>query len=481
MNKFKIFELFVYKRRYWIGYGLIALSLIAALFFAGMFLPGGISDAEIQSVIKSNSLGFTSLTAPDITNLPYHLLQHASIAIFGVSVLSIKLPSIILAFLSAIGIVLLLRRWFKPSIGVLASLIAITTGQFLFIAQDGTPGILYLFWSVCLLLIANMVSDEKRFKPFYVIAFCIATAMSLYTPLSLYVLFAITIAVIFHPHLRFIIKNLPRKSLISGIIVGLIIVSPLALLMIKTPDLWLILLGIPNHWPNLGANLSSLGAQYLGFSKPSGLTLMTPFFELGSSLIIAIGIYYVLKTRVTAKNYIITLWMVCLIPAVILNPDFTSITFLPLVLLLATGLNTLLAYWYNLFPRNPYARIGGLIPVVILVIVLVFSGASRFVYGYKYDPSIVPNFSHDLKLIPKSTKNIVVTADELPFYQVVASHNKKLTVSVAPNINTISFLATHEANRNFTGYKIDRIITSPMKNFSDRFYLYSADTKPHTP
>lgn len=480
MNKFKIFELFLYKRRYQIGYTLVALSLIAALFFAGMFLPGGISGAEMQSVVKSNSLGFTSLTAPDITNLPYHLLQHASIAIFSVTVLSIKLPSIILAFLSAIGMVLLLRRWFKPGIGVLASLIAITTGQFLFIAQDGTPGILYLFWSVCLLLLANMISGEKRFKSFYVIAFCIATALSLYTPLSLYVIFAITIAVIFHPHLRYIIKNLPRTQLISGLVTGLIIIMPLVLALIRTPDLWLVLLGIPNHWPNFGSNLASLGAQYLGFSRPSGLTIMTPFFELGSTLIIAIGIYYVLKTRITAKNYIITLWVLCLIPAVILNPGFTSITFLPLVLLLATGLNTLLAYWYNLFPRNPYARIAGLIPVVILVIVLVFSGASRFIYGYKYDPNIVPNFSKDLKLIPKDTKNIVVYVDELPFYKVVESHNKKLTITTEPTATTTSFLATHNANKLFPGYKIDRIITSSLTNYSDRFYLYSTDAKPHT-
>lgn len=476
MNKFKISELFVYKWRYWIGYILVAVSLISALFFAGMFLPGGLSSQEMQSVVKSNSLGFTSLTSLDITNLPYHLLQHASIAIFKVSVLSIKLPSIILAFLSAIGMILLLRRWFKPGIGVLASLIAITTGQFLFIAQDGTPGILYLFWSVCLLLLANVISQQKKFRSLYVITLFVAIALSLYTPLSLYVLIALATAVILHPHLRYIIRHLPKLQLIIGILLSMLIVVPLVVALIKSPNLWLTLLGIPNHWPNFGANFASLGAQYFGFSKPGGLVLMTPFFELGSMLIIAIGLYYVLKTRVTAKNYVITLWMICLIPAIILNPNFTSITFLPLVLLLATGLNTLLSYWYNLFPRNPYARIGGLIPIIILVTVLVFSGASRFIYGYKYDPSVVPNFSKDLKLIPKDTKNIVVSSDEFDFYKVVSLHNKKINVTTAPTTGSDGFLATNKANKAFSGYKINRIITSSTKNQSDRFYLYTKIT-----
>jgi hypothetical protein len=473
MDKFKITDFYIYRWRYYIGYSLVAIGLITALIFAGMYLPGGISSQEIQSVIKSNSLGFTSLNTANLTNLPFHLLQHVSIAIFGVTILSIKLPSIILAFLAAIGLVLLMRRWFRPSIGVLASLIAITTGQFLFIAQDGTAGILYLFWPVCLLLLANVISYQKQFKSLYIIAFCIAAALSLYTPLSLYVLLALIIAVVLHPHLRYIIRQLPRLQLIIGLVLALIITIPLIISVIKTPGLWLTLLGIPNHWPNFIANFRSLGAQYFGFSKPGGITLMTPIFELGSMLIIAIGLYHVLKTRVTAKNYIITLWLLCLVPAIILNPNFTSITFLPLVLLLATGLNTLLSYWYNLFPRNPYARIGGLVPIVILVAVLVFSGASRFVYGYRYDPTIVPNFSNDLRLIPSNTKNIVVASSELPFYSIIADHNKNITVSTTAPAGNDNFLATHKANQKFVGFEIYRIIASSAKDNGDRFYLYT--------
>lgn len=468
MFKFDISELSLYRWRYLIGYSIVVVSLVAVLILAGMYLPGGISSQEMQSVVKSSTI---SLTGSQITNLPYHLLQHAILAIFGVSVFSIKLPSIILAFFSAVGITLLLKRWFKPNVGILASLVAISTGQFLFIAQDGTPGILYLFWSVCLLLFASLVSYQQRFRSIYIIALCIATALSLYTPLSVYVLIAIGVAILLHPHLRYLIKKLPRLQLIIGSIIGVMFVVPLIIALIMNPNLWLTLLGIPTNWPNLGANLTSLGAQYFGFTKPGGMTLMTPFFELGSMLIIAIGAYHVIRTNVTAKNYVIILWTLCLIPVVLLNPTFTSITFLPLVLLLATGLNTLLAHWYNLFPRNPYARISGLIPVIALVTVLVFSGAGRYIYGYKYDPTIAPNFSKDLKLIPSDTKNLVVTDKELTFYEIVARDNKRFNVSTLP-VGDV-FLATRDAHQAFSGYMIDRIITSSIANQSDRFYVYT--------
>jgi len=475
MNKFHITDLFLYRWRFVIGYSLIAVSLIVALVIAGLYLPGGISNQEIQSVVKSNLLNLTNLNSADVINLPYHLLQHACITLFGVSIFTIKLPSIILAFFSAIGIILILKRWFKPSVGVLASLVAITTGQFLFIAQDGTPNILYLFWSVCLLFLATQIAYQKKLKWLYVIGLCIFSALSLYTPLSTYLLIAFGIVVLLHPHLRYIIKKIPLKPLIFGVVLVVALITPLVIALVKTPNLGLTLLGIPSHLPNLSANLKSLGAEYFGFNKPGGLTLMTPFFELGSMLLIAIGVFNVIKTGITAKNYVIVSWVLCLIPLMILNPNLTSITFLPLVLLLATGLNTLLSYWYRLFPNNPYARIGGLIPLVILVTVLVFSGASRFINGYKYDPSIVSNFSNDLNIIPKNTKNLVVSNSELAFYEFVAKHSKLYAVSVTPISD--NFLATRKSNQNFSGYEIKQIITSSSNNDSNRFYLYTKIAK----
>lgn len=472
MGNHSISELYLYHWRYWFGYGIVAIGLIAIIVFAGFYAPGGISAQEMQSVVKSSSINFTDFNSFAITNLPYHALQQLSVTVFGVSILGIKLPSIILAFLSAIGMILLLSNWFKPRIAVLASLIAITTGQFIFIAQDGTPSILYLFWPVLLILLASIISRKPtRFRMFFKIAFCIVAGLSLYNPLSIYVLIALVSAIILHPHLRFLIRQLSKPKIIIALVVALLLIVPLIISIIKAPSLGLTLLGVPSQWPDLNVNFAALGSEYLGFVKPGGTTIMTPFFELGSMLIIAIGVYYMIRTHETAKSYVIGLWILCLIPVIILNPNFTSITYLPLVILLASGLNKLLGHWYGLFPRNPYARIGGLIPVVILVAVLVASGIDRYADGYRYDPRIAPNFSNDLSLIPKDTKTIVVSNNEIDFYQVAAKYNKEYSVSTTPNGD--SFLATRDAKQSYAGYRIEKIITSQKSDQNDRFYLYT--------
>lgn len=475
MGMFDFRKFIIYRWRYIIGYSLVAIGLIAVLIFAGMYLPGGLSNQEIQSVIKSNSLNGADFWSINAINLPYYLLQKICLVLFGVSVLSIKLPSIILALLSAVGMVLLLRQWFKPRIAVLASLIAITTGQFLFISQNGTPDVLYLFWSVWIILIASLIPLQTKFRKLFIIAFFTLAALSLYTPLSIYVILVIAGSIALHPHLRYLIKQLSIWELVIGLIIILILISPLMSTVIHNPDLGLSLLGVPVKWPNIGDNIALINNQFYGFASTEATTVITPFFELGSSLLIALGAYFVIKTRTTAKNYVVMLWILCLIPVIILNPDLTSITFLPLVILLGSGLSGLLAHWYSLFPHNPYARIGGLIPLIFLVTLLVLSGVNRYIYSYRYNPKIVPNFSNDLRLIPKETKNIIVSDDEMPFYSVINKYNKKINVSTEPTSD--EFVATRESKREFNGYAIDKIITTNTFNNSDRFYVYKKITE----
>lgn len=136
----------LYRWRYVLGYGLIGLTVIGLLIVAGLFIPGGLSQAEMHSVVSSNAsaLSLDSFQPESVINLPYHLLQHASLSLFGVSNISIKLPSLLLGLFSVVGMFLLLRMWFRENVAVLTAVIVITTGQFLFVAQSGTSSIVYL-------------------------------------------------------------------------------------------------------------------------------------------------------------------------------------------------------------------------------------------------------------------------------------------------------------------------------------------------
>ncbi|MFZ3010054.1 MAG: glycosyltransferase family 39 protein [Candidatus Microsaccharimonas sp.] len=463
-------KFFIYRWRYVIGYGIIGLLLAGLLVFAGLYVPGGISVEETLATVRSDSLSLSDPTTFTVANLPYYVLQAAIFHVFGIYDFTIKLPSLILALLSAIGLILLLRRWFKPNIAVLASLIAITTGQFLFVAQNGVPSILYIFWPVLLLLIGTQITRKKRFRFMWKILFAITAALSLYTPLSIYPLLAILVATILHPHLRHAVRQLSKVKSVIALIVAFVFVAPLGYVMYTTPSVGLTLLGFPTEWPHIVENLNTIVQQYFIFWEPSTTTLMTPVFGLGSVLILGLGLYRLIRTRETTRSYLIIGWLICLLPIIILNPRFTTVAFVPSVLLLAAGLTSLITYWYRLFPRNPYARIAGLLPLIILVVVLIGSGLDRFIYGYHYDPNTAVNFSKDLKLIPKDTTILVVAADEVPFYTAVSHYREGLAISQEASGDR--FVATRQAKRDFPGYTIDRIITTTYSQNSDRLYIY---------
>ncbi|HEY8992566.1 MAG TPA: glycosyltransferase family 39 protein [Candidatus Microsaccharimonas sp.] len=472
-----ITDFLIYRWRYIVGYSIIGLLLAGLLIFAGLYVPGGISPEEIRATVRSDSLSLHNLSTFGVTSLPFYMFQATIFHFFGVSDFSIKAPSLILALFSAIGLILLLRRWFRPNIAVLTSLIMITTGQFLFIAQNGTPGILYVFWPILLLALGTQVTRAKRGRLFWMMSFAAAAALSLYTPLSIYPLVAVVLAIILHPHLRNIVRRLSKVKVGIGVFAGLVLVTPLAYLIATTPKLGLSLLGLPTIWPpDIGENITTLFRQFFLFWEPSNTTLMTPVFGLGSLLIIGLGLYRLIRTRETTRSYLIIIWVLCLIPVLILNPQFTSVTFVPSVLLFAAGLTSLISYWYRLFPLNPYARIAGLIPIIVLVIVLIGSGLDRYMYGYHYAPSTAINFSKDLQLIPKDTKQLVVSRDELRFYTAVTHHRPGLTVTTTPAAD--QFVATRAAHTNAqTGYKITRIITTTYSQNSDRLYVYKKITQ----
>ena len=90
MSKLDVTTFFVYRWRYWIGYSIIAILLIGLLVFAGLYVPGGISQEEIRSTVKSSGISYNDPLTLGVTNLPFQMLQQASIGIFGVTNFSIK-------------------------------------------------------------------------------------------------------------------------------------------------------------------------------------------------------------------------------------------------------------------------------------------------------------------------------------------------------------------------------------------------------
>ena len=103
MKKQKVTDIFLYRWRYIFGYTLLALSYIGAVIVSALYAPGGLSQAEIDMVNTTNHLNL-SIDGLAVTNLPFHVLQLLIFKIFGVSLLTIKAPAILLSIISSIAI-----------------------------------------------------------------------------------------------------------------------------------------------------------------------------------------------------------------------------------------------------------------------------------------------------------------------------------------------------------------------------------------
>jgi hypothetical protein len=476
----------LYRWRYILGYVGIGLFVVGLIIIAGFFAPGGITHDEMSSVVTSSMLSIESFDPATMVNLPYHILQRISIDLLGVTDISIKLPSLVLGTLSTLGILILLRTWFRRNVAVITTILVLTTGQLLFVTQNGTPSILYIFWSVWLLVAATMVSRRATWLTVWKIALFGIAALSLYTPLSIYILFALLTATALHPHLRFLVRQLSKQKLAIGGICALILIAPLVYAIIRQPALGMTLLGIPQTIPDIQANVFNLLQQYFDFVTPSSGVLMTPVYGLGSMALILLGIFQLATAKYTARSYLIAAWTILLLPVLLLNPSLTSVSFVPILLLMAMGMNTLITNWYSLFPHNPYARIAGLIPLAVLISGMMFTGIDRFTYGYLYDPNTADNFSKDLRLVNATLDNqdrgktvIVVNFAERAFYEVVADHRQDIAITDQQPATADTTIYTRSARQAIPrqNLTLTQIVTSDMSQSADRFYVYKTAAK----
>lgn len=481
--KARVTDYALYRWRYVIGYALITFVVIAILGIASTNVPGALRQEEIGSALQSGALSVESLDPMTVVDLPYHLLQRVCFILFGVSTLTIKLPSIILGALTSIGIFLLTKAWFRRNVAVLATVLAITTTQFLFLIQDGTPAISFSFVTIWLLTAGTYVTRHASFNTFWKVAGCVLMATALYIPLGVYAVLALLITASFHPHIRYVIRKISRMRLILAIVLGLISVAPLVYASVVHPGVALTLLGIPTTPIDLMANVKTVALDLFGFFSASTSAQLRPMYSLGVAILMAIGAYKLLTVKYTARSYIVLILSVFILPLTILNPHYLTHLYPLAVLMIAMGIVTMITSWYKLFPRNPYARVAGLIPLSVFVLGMMFSGVMRYMNNYSYNPNVLSYYSSDLRLLDTylakskaqaTTTRVVTTKDELPFYTLVARYDKRFTASLDIAKAPQTIVMTHDAyTLHRTTVEPYRIITNRKSHAADRLYIYT--------
>ncbi len=465
----------LYRYRYAVVIGLFAITLIGLLIFRTDLAPTGLSHDEMNSAVKSATFQLQYPLAQSIVDAPYRLLQKATLSLIGITDLAIIMPSLVLGIGTGVAFVMMVRRWFRMNVAIITSFIFITSAAFLTLARTGTPMIMTTFWlSIILLAITNILHPESKSKV-WVAVLLFAVPLSLYTPLMIYPLLSIAIAGILHPHVRFVARRQPiwHYAAATAIVIGLM--TPLAISVQRYPTELFELAGIPAQWPStatLGYNLKVIVKSIFNIASAVVGTIPQPIFGAASLIIIALGFFKTVADRFSARSYMLLIWTAFVIPLVIVNPDKLLICLVPAYLFMAIGVETLIREWYKLFPLNPYARLAGLLPLIILLGGIMLSNTAQYFYGYFYGtPNVqykeqLPATRKVLSAAPNTPWLVVAQTSEYSFYDLLRRDYPKLRVGTALNDPVSVPTIVHDG----ASYAIEkagtpkRIITSYKKN-----------------
>lgn len=474
VKKIVISKLFLYRYRFVIGYTLLGLAFIGLLFGLPLISQSGLSTAEMESATNSYRLGVESALSGDLIDLPYRILQKISIMIFGLTPYAIKLPSIIVGLCLGLLLILLLNRWFRSNVSLLASCLVVLSTPFLFLAGSGTPLIMLVFWPTLLLWLGSKIQGEKRPNPVYCFLFAIALLLSIFTPYMIYFAVFCICFVAAQPHLRFVVKSLPKLPLV---LVGMIIAAGMVAIVVAAishPDAIMGLLfaknyEITNFVGNVGAGMTPVFAWRGAVES----VFLAPLVSLPTFALALIGLFSTTKGFFASRNSIATLLLIFTIVITGFNPDAVVFIILPLAILVAHGLKYLLEKWYGLFPENPYARITAILPLSILFGVMIIPSLLQYIYGYRYNPSVATKFSYDLQIVRENLSDqTLVVGENYEFYKILEGSTG---IRVIPELGeektgNLAILRGQTDNKN---YRLSRIITSPMMENSDIIYLYT--------
>lgn len=486
MKKKTLSHLFLYRWRYLWGYSALILIFSAVISVALLYAPGGISQSEINMVARTNLLMEGNWS---IVNLPLHAFQAALFLLFGVSTLTIKLPAVTLMCLAALALFFLLRHWFKPGIAVLSLSLMIATGQFIYLAQSFTPGIIYITTASLILLFASLIIQKAKFAQLWKILLAAVMAASLYTPFFWYLNLGLILVALLHPYTRYIIVSRKyRASWTPAFIVFLLVSAPLVYFCLKNHGFLLDVSGWSSLNFDILANLKIIVRTYLWPVPYISNGQVLPAIDVSTVALMFLGMIITFRNWHTARSYVVNIWLFLSLPLLALAPQVNMIISVPMFILLATGVERLLYEWYRLFPKNPYARGTGLVLMIILVGVMTLSGVNRYVHSYHDLPDAVREHSKDLSLVRDTLLRdaankryiFVVAAAEKPLYDALSSHMNKHNVAISisdglPAEGTPEeVVVTRAARQNITGIPgtITRVITNDWAEAGDRFYVY---------
>jgi hypothetical protein len=114
-------------------------------------------------------------------------------------------------------------------------------------------------------------------------------------------------------------------------------------------------------------------------------------------------------------------------------------------------MQNLIRYWYKLFPKNPYARVFGLLPLACLILSILQFNYQRYFYALPFGPHTSQTFNQDPFVLHQALSSkayvtqrvvLVVPEDKLSLYRIEQAANPQLQL-----VPAIDFSSTNNATR----------------------------------
>ncbi len=397
--KLRTFEnLTLYRFRYKIGYGsLIGLGLLLLLYKLGSLVPG-LSAPEVAAAQSSN----LSAIWQNPVYAPYRLLQEITLTVFGQNAWGVRLPSVIFGAATVFGVYLFLRSVLAERVAVMGALLVGFSTFLLGFSRLGIPAI-SLAWALSALLgVSSWLMASNKRGWWQISNAVIVAVFGLYIPLGWLWLLIIIAS---HPKqfARFV-RRASNVWLSLGILGGLAAITPLVWATVRDPAIVKSFLLLPEQLPTI----STLATNALKIAPALGWRHLVadPITHLGNlaildvftSAMVLTGILTLIMKPTLARTRILFICGVSCLTVLAVNLQSANFAVLiPLVGILgAIGLERMLMEWYEMFPLNPFARVGALVPLAIIFAMAMLYHVHRGYIAWPRTPEVKAAFQQKL-------------------------------------------------------------------------------------
>lgn len=399
-------SLTLYNYRYLFAYFITAVFAIYFLAWRLGSLPIGLSVPELASAARNINL---SSFLADPTYPLHSLLQWASLQIFGVNSIAIRLPSVILATATVVILYNLLKKWFGKVTSLITTAVLLSADWFLFVARLGTGVIEFSFWFT-LLLFSLIKLIEKQ--PKWLSLYAVAASFLLFSPFGVYAVITSTICLFICVMFR---KRANEAHFAAKLAFGLLPLISLALIAwasFNNIDFLKSLVGI-NTLPTPFEFLKNVVLNSSGVAMiwpdnnpvigPSGIFLIR-FFEFTFMLF---GLIMLWVTRVNRLGVVVITNAVVLALVSGFSSDARggSLLIIPAAIFMTCGLRHFIHRWHRTFPKNPYARIALYMPLIIMIVAATTLHFQSFYVLWPRQELTRKTFTSDYNLLADELKN----------------------------------------------------------------------------